>query len=41
MPIAVTARLPHRPAHATLIYHYLYAGTVVSTRYPCAVKPTR
>jgi hypothetical protein len=38
MSIKVTATLKGKPAHATLIYQYLYGGAVVSTRYPCNYK---
>jgi hypothetical protein len=38
MSITVTATLKGKPAHATLIYQYLYGGAVVSTRYPCNNK---
>jgi hypothetical protein len=38
MSIKVTATLKGKPAHATLIYQYLYGGAVVSTRYPCNNK---
>jgi len=38
MTIAVTATLNGKPAHSTIIYQYLFAGAVVSTRYPCKGK---
>jgi len=38
MSITVIATLHGKPAHASLIYQYLYGGVVVSTRYPCSGK---
>lgn len=37
-PLKVTATLHGKPAHASVIYEYLYGGAVVSTRYPCNNK---
>lgn len=33
-PLKVTATLGGKPAHATAVYEFLFAGTVVSTQYP-------
>jgi hypothetical protein len=34
VPIAVTATLNGKPAHATAVYLFLFGGSVVSTQYP-------
>jgi len=34
VPIAVTATLSGKPAHATAAYEFVFAGAVVSTQYP-------
>jgi hypothetical protein len=34
VPIAVTARLSGKPAHATAAYEFVFGGAVVSTQYP-------
>ncbi len=34
MPIAVTATLNGKPAHATAAYEFVFGGAVVSTQYP-------
>jgi hypothetical protein len=41
IPIKVTATLKGKPAHATAIYEFLFAGTVVSTQNPYGKKPYR
>lgn len=34
VPITVTATLSGKPVHATAVYQFVYAGSVVSTQYP-------
>jgi hypothetical protein len=34
VPIAVTAKLNGKPAHATAVYQFVFGGAVVSTQYP-------
>jgi len=41
IPIKVTATLKGKPAHATALYEFLFAGTVVSTQNPYGKKPYR
>jgi hypothetical protein len=38
MPIKLTASLKGKPAHATVIWKFLFGGQVVSTQYPCNGK---
>jgi len=33
-PLKVTATLAGKPAHATAVYEFLFAGSIVSTQYP-------
>ena len=37
-PLAVTATLAGKPAHASAVYEYLFDGAVVATRYPNSNK---